>query len=80
VAEEKRPVAILRRPHAPLAKVAAEFPNVGLDLIHDVVFVDAHNRTSHAHCDQGMLQPVHKHRKALANGSKAELQGQQPHS
>ena len=30
------------RPHTPLVVVSAEFPDVGIDLVHDVIFVDAH--------------------------------------
>src|SRR5208282_5877748 len=39
---EKRPARIFRRPHAPLAKPAAKFPNVAFHLVNDFVMIDWH--------------------------------------
>jgi hypothetical protein len=40
---EKRSARIFGRPHAPLAKPASEFPNVGFDLFNDFVVIDGHD-------------------------------------
>jgi len=68
---EERSARVFGRPHAPLAEIAAEFPHVRFDLVHDVVFVDAHNRrppgrgfarthlAQAAYCERhGQLHPV----------------------